>query len=133
MGEICESDKCEFLGNARALLFPITWPEPFGLVMIEAMACGTPVIAFPGGSVAEIIEDGVTGFIVHSVEEAAEAAREVHLLDRSACRAVFERRFSARRMCRDYVRTYERVIHHAEQVLAGNGSLLIHVSQERLV
>ncbi len=126
VGEICESDKDEFLGNARALLFPITWPEPFGLVMIEAMACGTPVIAFPGGSVTEIIEDWVTGFIVDSVEEAAEAARNVHLLDRSACRAVFERRFSARRMCRDYVRVYERLIHYTEQVIAGNGSLLKH-------
>jgi glycosyltransferase involved in cell wall biosynthesis len=133
IGEICESDKVDFLGNARALLFPIAWPEPFGLVMIEAMACGTPVIAFPGGSVTEIIEDGVTGFIVDSVEEAAEAARKIHLLDRSACRAAFERRFSAHRMCREYVRAYERVIHNMEQVVQGNGSLLKQFSQERLI
>jgi glycosyltransferase involved in cell wall biosynthesis len=102
-------------------------------VMIEAMACGTPVIAFPGGSVREIIEDGVTGSIVDSVEEAAEDARKIHLLDRSVCRAVFERRFSAHRMCREYVQAYERVILHMEQVIAGNGSLLKQFTEERLI
>ncbi len=110
IGEIGEHEKDEFLGNARALLFPIDWPEPFGLVMIEAMACGTPVIAFRGGSVEEVIEDGVTGFIVSSVEEAAEAVRNVSFIDRRVCRATFEKRFSAQRMCRDYVRAYESVI-----------------------
>jgi glycosyltransferase involved in cell wall biosynthesis len=110
IGEIGDSEKGEFLRNAYALLFPIDWPEPFGLVMIEAMACGTPVIAFRGGSVAEVIESGVTGFIVESVDEAVCATRRVHLLDRGLCRKIFERRFSVRRMCKDYLRAYERVI-----------------------
>ena len=108
--EIGDEDKCEFLSKAAALVFPIDWPEPFGLVMIEAMACGTPVIAFRGGSVEEIIEDGVTGFIVDSVDEAAEAVGRLSSIDRKQCRAVFEERFSARRMCDDYVRVYERII-----------------------
>jgi glycosyltransferase involved in cell wall biosynthesis len=119
IGEIGEGDKHAFLGNARALLFPIDWPEPFGLVMIEALACGTPVIAFPGGAVSEILDDGVTGFIVKSIEEAAEAARNIHLIDRSACRAVFERRFSARRMCRDYLRAYEKLLEDPQSAIAG--------------
>jgi glycosyltransferase involved in cell wall biosynthesis len=97
------------------LLFPIDWPEPFGLVMIEALACGTPVIAFRGGSVEEIIENGVTGFIVDSVEEAVEAIRHLPSIDRRECRAVFEQRFSARRMCEDYLRVYERVIEEDEE------------------
>jgi glycosyltransferase involved in cell wall biosynthesis len=108
--EIGDAQKCEFLSRAAALLFPIDWPEPFGLVMIEAMACGTPVIAFRGGSVEEIIDDGVTGFIVNSIEEAVEAVPRLSTLDRRECRAVFEERFSARRMCRDYLRVYEQVI-----------------------
>jgi len=103
LGEIGEEEKSNFLGNALALLFPIDWPEPFGLVMIEAMACGTPVIAFRNGSVPEIVEDGVNGFIVDSMEEAVSAARRVSTISRSRCRAVFEERFSARRMCQDYV------------------------------
>lgn len=119
IGEIAEHEKTEFLGNARALLFPIDWPEPFGLVMIEAMACGTPVIAFRGGAVEEIIDDGVTGFVVNSIEEAAEALRNVSLIDRNVCRATFERRFSALRMCHDYVRAYERTI---ERVRTGGGN-----------
>ena len=119
IGEIAETDKPEFLGNARALLFPIDWPEPFGLVMIEALACGTPVIAFPGGSVGEILDDGVTGFVVESVEEAAEAARNIHLIDRAACRVAFDGRFSARRMCRDYLRAYEKVLEDPQGAIAG--------------
>jgi glycosyltransferase involved in cell wall biosynthesis len=107
--EIGDDSKSEFLSKASALLFPIDWPEPFGLVMIEALACGTPVVAFRGGSVEEIIEDGVTGFIVESVEEAVEKLRRLPSIDRRKCRAVFEQRFSARRMCEDYVRVYERV------------------------
>lgn len=110
LGEIGEPKKGEFLGNASALLFPIEWPEPFGLVMIEALACGTPVIAFRRGSVEEIIEDGVTGFIVDSVEEAVEAARHIRSLDRRNCRRAFEQRFSARRMCSNYLHAYEHVI-----------------------
>jgi glycosyltransferase involved in cell wall biosynthesis len=110
VGEIGDSEKAAFLGGAHALLFPIDWPEPFGLVMIEAMACGTPVIAFPGGSVAEILEPGVTGFLVDDVEAATAAVGAARRLDRSRCRARFEQRFSASRMARDYVGLYERVI-----------------------
>ena len=110
VGEICERDKKEFLGKARALLFPIDWPEPFGLVMIEAMACGTPVVAFRGGSVQEIVEDGITGFMVNSVSEAVKAVKKLETIDRAGCRARFEERFSAARMCEDYVRAYRSVI-----------------------
>src|SRR5215468_6475939 len=92
VGEVGGKDKDEFLGNAHALLFPIDWPEPFGLVMIEAMACGTPVIAWRNGSVPEVIEDGVTGFIVDSVEEAVRAVGRVPELRRHTCREVFEHR-----------------------------------------
>lgn len=109
LGEIGEHEKEEFLGNAAALLFPIDWPEPFGLVMIESMACGTPVIAFRGGSVCEILEDGLTGFLVGNLEEAVAAAGRVSAISRKNCRAVFERRFSARRMSEDYVRLYEEI------------------------
>jgi glycosyltransferase involved in cell wall biosynthesis len=110
LNEIGDADKCAFLSNAAALLFPIDWPEPFGLVMIESLSCGTPVIAFRDGSVEEIIDDGVTGFIVDSVEEAVEAVRRIPSIDRRQCRAVFEKRFSAARMCSDYLRVYERII-----------------------
>ncbi|HEY9027147.1 MAG TPA: glycosyltransferase family 4 protein, partial [Burkholderiaceae bacterium] len=110
VGEIGEREKDEFLGNAMALLFPIDWPEPFGLVMIEAMACGTPVVAFECGSVPEVIEDGVTGRIVHSVDEALRALPEVFALDRRRCRQRFEQRFSSDRMAADYVRGYEAVL-----------------------
>jgi glycosyltransferase involved in cell wall biosynthesis len=106
MDEIGESEKSAFLGNARALLFPIDWPEPFGLVMIEAMACGTPVIAFPAGSVPEIVEEGVTGFVVDSVEEAVDAIARLDELDRPTIRRRFEERFSATRMAQDYVEIY---------------------------
>ena len=110
IGEIGDQDKAGFLGNARALLFPIRWPEPFGLVMIEAMACGTPVIAFRCGSVPEIVEDGVTGFIVSSPEEALIAMARIDDLDRERVRATFERRFSSNRMARAYDATYRRLL-----------------------
>jgi glycosyltransferase involved in cell wall biosynthesis len=110
VGEINEQQKNEFLGKARALLFPIDWPEPFGLVMIEAMACGTPVIAFDRGSVPEILEEGLTGFIVNSVEEAVEALPRVIALDRRRVRARFEQRFTAARMARDYVATFQQLV-----------------------
>jgi glycosyltransferase involved in cell wall biosynthesis len=106
IGEINETEKATFLGNARALLFPIDWPEPFGLVMIEAMACGTPVIAYRAGSVLEVIEDGVTGFIVENDAEAFAAIRRLPLLDRSRIRAEFERRFTVERMAEEYLRIY---------------------------
>ena len=123
LGEIGEEDKTEFLGNASALLFPIDWPEPFGLVMIEAMACGTPVIAFRGGSVAEIIDDGVTGFIVDSVEEAVEAVRRIPSIDRKGVRGRFEERFSARRMCEQYLEAYERGISEKKHAAKGKRGL----------
>jgi glycosyltransferase involved in cell wall biosynthesis len=110
IGEISEHEKNGFLGHAKALLFPIDWPEPFGLVMIEAMACGLPVIAFPGGSVCEIIEDGVTGFIVDTIEDAIDAVRRIDTIDRRTCRATFERRFIARRMASQYVDVFRKLI-----------------------
>ena len=109
IGEITDSQKEEFLGNALAYVFPIDWPEPFGLTMIEAMACGTPTIAFRHGSVSEILEHGVTGFIVESVDEAAAAIQRVKSLDRAICRGVFEQRFTAQRMAEDYLKVYETV------------------------
>ncbi len=109
IGEIGEHEKQEFLGGAYALLFPIDWPEPFGLVMIEAMACGAPVIAFRNGSVPEIIEDGRTGFVVSSIEEAAAAVRRVESLSRAECRRSFEKRFTASRMAKNYVAEYLQV------------------------
>ncbi len=111
VGEISDEEKDQFLGNAYALLFPIDWPEPFGLVMIEAMACGTPVIAYDGGAVSEVIEEGGTGFIVKEVEGATEAVRRVPELSRVRCREVFEKRFTAARMASNYLQVYERVIH----------------------
>jgi glycosyltransferase involved in cell wall biosynthesis len=108
VGEIGDGDKEQFLGNASALLFPIDWPEPFGLVMIEAMACSTPVIAWNRGAVPEVIEDGVSGFIVESEAEAVEAVRRLPELDRRQVRAAFERRFSAEIMASHYVDLYER-------------------------
>ena len=108
VGEIAEEDKDAFLGNALALLFPIDWPEPFGLVMIEAMARGTPVIAFARGSVPEIVENGVTGFVVGDIPEAVQAVERAAGLDRARIRCEFERRFTADRMARDYVALYAR-------------------------
>jgi glycosyltransferase involved in cell wall biosynthesis len=113
IGEIGECEKTAFLGGARALLFPIDWPEPFGLVMIEAMACGTPVIAMKRGSVPEIIEPGVNGFVAESMQDAIAAARRVSEIDRARCREAFERRFSARRMAEDYVEVYRTMIERA--------------------
>ena len=109
IGEIDDAQKPEFLSNARALLFPIAWPEPFGLVMIEAMACGCPVIAFPLGSVPEVIEDGLTGFIVENEEQAVAALGRIGTLDRTAIRARFEQRWSAKRMAGDYVGIYKKL------------------------
>jgi len=113
VGEIGDHEKEDFLGEAVALLFPIDWAEPFGLVMIEALACGTPVIAWPHGSVREIIEDGVTGFIVEGRGAAAEAVKRAGQLSRERCRAVFEQRFTAQRMARDYLAVYRGLLGRA--------------------
>jgi len=109
LGEIGEADKQEFLGNAAALLFPVDWPEPFGLVMIEAMACGTPVIAFRRGSISEVMSDGVSGFVVETVDQAVAALERALKIPRETCRAYFDQRFLAERMARDYVAAYEAV------------------------
>jgi glycosyltransferase involved in cell wall biosynthesis len=114
IGEIGDDSKQDFLGNAQALLFPIDWPEPFGIVMIEAMACGTPVIAYRSGSVPEVMEQGRTGFVVRELDDAIEAARRVRYLSRARCREVFEERFTAQRMARDYVDVYAQLIAEAE-------------------
>jgi glycosyltransferase involved in cell wall biosynthesis len=110
IGEINERSKTKFLGEAQALLFPIDWPEPFGLVMIEAMACGTPVLAFRGGSVAEIIDQGVTGAVVDTVDEAMRMLPQVLALDRHAVRRRFEQRFSSARMATDYAALYRSLL-----------------------
>src|SRR5262245_42190399 len=138
VGEIGEKEKSEFLGNAYALLFPIDWEEPFGLVMIEAMACGTPVIAFRRGSVPEVIDDGVTGFIVDDIEDSVHALDKVPYFDRQRCRRVFEERFSVARMAGDYLKIYDRLLEvknqsrlrrmaraakHSELALPGNGAV----------
>jgi glycosyltransferase involved in cell wall biosynthesis len=106
-GEVNDETKRQFLAGAAALLFPIDWPEPFGLVMIEAMACGTPVIAFRSGSVPEVIDDGLTGFVVPGEAEAIQAIGRLSELDRRQVRRHFEKRFTAARMAQDYVRHYE--------------------------
>jgi len=110
IGEIDERRKASFLGEARALLFPIDWPEPFGLVMIEAMACGTPVLAFRNGSVAEVIDEGVTGFIVDSEEEGVRKLGALLALDRGRVRRRFDERFTASRMAADYVKIYKSLV-----------------------
>jgi glycosyltransferase involved in cell wall biosynthesis len=127
VGEIGETDKTDFLGKAAALLFPIDWPEPFGLVMIEAMSCGTPVIAFRGGSVAEIIDEGVTGFIVDSVEEAVEAWKRIPSLDRKGVHQRFLERFTARRMCEKYVEAYELGIWEKKRAARGKRGLSLTI------
>jgi glycosyltransferase involved in cell wall biosynthesis len=109
IGEINEQQKAGFLGNAMALLFPVDWPEPFGLVMIEAMACGTPVLAFRGGSVPEVVDHGRSGFIIETVEEAVRAVEKLDALDRHAVRATFEKRFTVERMASDYCAIYEKL------------------------
>lgn len=115
LGEIAEHEKGEFLGNALALLFPVDWPEPFGLVMIEALACGTPVIARACGSVPEVIQHGVTGYLFRSIEEAVRAVGAVSGINRHQCRREFERRFAVTRMAADYVQVYERLVEATPQ------------------
>lgn len=110
VGEISDAEKDEFIGNAMALVCPYDWPEPFGLVLIEAFACGTPVVAYRRGSIPEIIDHGVTGFICETVDEMVDAVGQVSLIDRKQCRASFDERFTADRMARDYVALYERLL-----------------------
>jgi len=118
VGEIGDSEKNEFLGNAAALLFPINWLEPFGIVLIEAMACGLPVIAYPLGSVPEIIEDGVSGLLVRNRKGAVKAVKDLASLDRRMCRRAFEKRFSVKRMARDYLEIYARIVRREPQPIA---------------
>jgi glycosyltransferase involved in cell wall biosynthesis len=125
VGEIGYAEKNEFLGNAMALLFPIAWPEPFGLVMMEAMACGTPVIAYARGSVPEVIEDGLNGFIIGDVEEAASAIERLGRLDRLQCRRRFEERFTAKRMSGDYMAIYERMVAQSSKSFAKEAGLSV--------
>jgi glycosyltransferase involved in cell wall biosynthesis len=128
IGEISDSEKSSFLSGAVALLAPIAWPEPFGLVLIEAMACGTPVIAFNRGSVPEIIEDGLTGFVVQGKEEAVAATGRLSGLSRRAIRQRFEDRFTARRMARDYLMVYRSLIEkrHTDSCLDGVHTTLVN-------
>ena len=115
LGEVRDDGKNELLGGAVALLFPIDWPEPFGLVMIEAMACGTPVITWDEGAAREIVDEGITGFVVRSVDEAVDAVRRAAGLDRRAIREQFERRFSAITMSKNYLRLYSNLTHPASR------------------
>jgi glycosyltransferase involved in cell wall biosynthesis len=110
VGEIGDYEKQVFLGDAAALVFPIDWPEPFGIVMIEAMACGTPVLAFACGSVPEVVDNGISGYLVETVDEAVEMLPKTLALDRAGVRAAFDRRFTARRMARDYLSLYRRLV-----------------------
>jgi glycosyltransferase involved in cell wall biosynthesis len=127
IGEIGESEKASFLGGATALLFPIDWPEPFGLAMIEAMACGTPVIAYRRGSVPEVVEENVSGFVVDTLEEAVAAVRGIGDLNRVNVRAEFERRFTAERMAHEYVRIYRQLLaahdRHAKATMLNGGRI----------
>ena len=131
VGEIDDRQKCSFLGNAMALLFPIDWCEPFGLVMIEAMSSGTPVIAWRHGSVPEVVTEGVTGCVVASVEEAVEAVSRARGMDRRAIRAAFEQRFTAKRMARSYLDIYEKLLDEADEIapesLSGNSGRQVAV------
>jgi glycosyltransferase involved in cell wall biosynthesis len=132
VGEIGEREKAAFLGRAQAVLFPIDWPEPFGLVLIEAMACGTPVIAWRCGSVPEIIEHGRTGFLVDDVEAAIRSVAQLGDLDRQSIRARFEHRFSAERMGKDYLAVYSSLAPGAvRSVPAEIGSSLDRSAVER--
>jgi glycosyltransferase involved in cell wall biosynthesis len=124
IGEINEGQKSKFLGDAFALLFPIDWPEPFGLVMIESLACGTPLIAWNCGSVPEIITHHDTGFVVNSIDQAVAAVQQLDRTMRARCREVFERRFSSERMMSDYLAVYSRLRgKHFEPVAIGSGSV----------
>jgi glycosyltransferase involved in cell wall biosynthesis len=110
VGEVSDAEKDELLGNATALLFPVDWPEPFGLVIVESMACGTPVVAYPMGAVPEVVQHGTTGFLVQSIDEAVDAVRNVGTIDRAIVRATFERCFTASRMADNYLEAYTHLV-----------------------
>jgi len=131
IGEISERGKREFLGEALAVLFPIEWPEPFGLVMIEAMACGTPVLAFRGGSVPEIIDHGTTGMIVDTLDEAIRMLPQVLTLDRRKVRRRFEQRFTATRMAKDYLQIYRSLLKRGSSAEQETAFRRMHPSVER--
>jgi glycosyltransferase involved in cell wall biosynthesis len=124
VGEIGYPEKNEFLGKAAALLFPIAWPEPFGIVMIEAMACGTPVIAYPFGSVPEVVDDGVSGYLVSDQAGAVEAVKKIGKIDRKQVRKRFERNFTADRMALDYLKIYERMVGRKKTPLTASSGVL---------
>ncbi len=124
IGEIGYPEKNEFLGKAAALLFPIAWPEPFGLVMIEAMACGTPIIAYPFGSVPEVVEHGVSGYLVADQASAVEAAKQIDKIDRRQVRKHFEQNFTADRMALDYLKIYERMVSRKKAPLTASSGVL---------
>lgn len=115
LGEVGDQQKQELLGNALGLIFPIDWPEPFGLAMVEAMACGTPVIAYRSGSIPEVIDEGITGFVVNSQEEAVEAVGKLPQISRKRVRETFEKRFSVQRMTHDYLRVYKSLIEQGDK------------------
>ncbi len=123
IGEIGESEKGEFLGNAMALIFPIDWPEPFGLVMIEAMACGTPIITRPHGAIPEVIDHGTTGFVFKDMKEAVQAVKDIPKIARRTCREVFEKRFTSKIMANNYVKVYEKLIAQSKKS-AGKETLI---------
>lgn len=124
IGEIGYAEKDDFLGNAAALLFPIAWPEPFGIVMIEAMACGTPVIAYPFGSVPEVVQHGVSGFLVHDLASAVGAVKQIGQIDRKKVRKDFENKFTADRMALDYLKIYERMVSRKKTPLTASSGVL---------
>jgi glycosyltransferase involved in cell wall biosynthesis len=121
LGEITDADKCDFLGNAAAVLCPYDWPEPFGIVLIEALACGTPVLAYRRGSIPEIIDDGVTGCICDNLEEMVTAIDRLPLIQREQCRDSFEARFTVKRMVEDYLYLYERMAADVRPMVHASG------------
>jgi glycosyltransferase involved in cell wall biosynthesis len=129
VGEVGFPEKDDFVGNAAALLFPISWPEPFGLVMIEAMACGTPVIAYEFGSVSEVMVEGVSGYIVHDLESAVDAIRKIDQIDRNIVRKHFEQYFTADRMAQEYVKIYKRLVSRKKGPLAASNGVLNWMKQ----
>jgi len=128
VGELTDAEKDDFLGEAYALIAPFDWPEPFGLVFIESLACGTPVLAYRRGSIPEIIDDGVTGFVCDHLGKMADAVKRVSLLDRHRCRQAFEERFTVERMVQDYLKVYEHLISDTEAFAVADAKRVVHGS-----